>query len=77
MMTDSATGVTFRASASGRPSEYQVHHDGVMVGTVSRFVMGAGQFGASWMATTTDGQRSTPYVRRGDAAVWLVKQAGR
>jgi hypothetical protein len=70
--SDSA-GVHFRELGSGT-SRYEVLHQDRTVGTVARFVMGAGQFGSSWTATTPAGQTSR-FSTREDAAAWLVRQA--
>ena len=54
-----------------------MHHDGVMVGTVAQFRMGAAQFGTTWMATTLNGKTSTRFTSRDAAAAWLVQEARR
>ncbi len=76
-MTGQPTGVTFHASPSHNPAEHHVHHDGVMVGSVAQFRMGAAQFGVTWMATTPNGKVSTRFPSRDAAAAWLVQEAAR
>ena len=62
---------------SGGPgaSKFTVIHGGQAIGTLTKFVMGAGQFGSSWSAATKSGKRSTGFTTRERGAAWLVKQA--
>ena len=77
MMTGQPEGITFHKSRSPNPGEHHVHHDGVMVGSVAQFRMGAAQFGTTWMATTPTGKTSTRFASREAAASWLVQEARR
>jgi hypothetical protein len=47
-----------------------------VIGTVRRFVMGAGQFGERWQATAPDGRQSGPLTSRRAAADWLTQGPG-
>ena len=68
--------VTYQKSGAPGTSNYAVRLDGVSIGTVARFSMGAAQFGSTWMATTPSRKKSTRFTSRDGAAGWLVKQAG-
>ena len=75
-MTDQPTGLSFGKSPTRNPNEHAVYNDGVLIGSVARFQMGAGQFGTTWMATTPDRRTSTHFASRSEAAAWLVQQTG-
>lgn len=66
--------VTYRKTSSRGAVSYEVLLDGVLIGRVSKFHMGAGQFGVKWLATTPAGERSTRFPSRDQAAGWLVGQ---
>ncbi len=67
--------VVYRKTTPPGAGQYEVVSDGVVIGTVGRFRLGAGQFGSRWMATTPTRKRSTQFMTRESAAGWLITQA--
>jgi hypothetical protein len=65
--------LTYQESGGPGSHDYEVRRGDEVVGRVERFVMGAGQFGATWAATRADsGAQQTGFPTREAAAAWLV-----
>ncbi len=73
--TPNPRDVKYRKTSPPGAGKYEVIYKDVVIGTVGRFRMGAGQFGSRWMATTPGRRRSVKYMTRDAAAAWLVQQA--
>lgn len=67
--------VQYRPITPSGAGQYEVVHEGRVVGVVGRFRMSAGQFGSRWVATDPGRRRSGKYTTRDAAASWLVEQA--
>jgi hypothetical protein len=65
----------YRKTTPPGAGQYEVLHEGQVIGKVGRYRMSAGQFGSRWVATTPRRKRSGRYVTRDAAAAWLVEQA--
>jgi hypothetical protein len=68
------TTVRYRKTTPPGAGQYEVQVGDRVIGQVGRFRMGAGQFGSSWVATSTRGTRSGQYTTRDAAAGWLVRE---
>jgi hypothetical protein len=73
--TPNPKSVKYRKALPPGAGKYEVLYQDVVIGTVGRFRMGAGQFGSRWVATTPRRKRSGQYMTRDAAAAWLVQHA--
>jgi dipeptidase E len=74
--TPKSQKVRYRQASPPGAGRYEVVSGDVVIGTVGRFALGAGQFGTRWVATTPDGRTSNRHATRDSAASWLIEQAG-
>jgi hypothetical protein len=73
--TPNPANVKYRKTSPPGAGKYEVLYKDVVIGTVGRFRMSAGQFGSRWVASTPRRKRSGQYMTRDAAAAWLVQQA--
>ena len=66
------TDISYHGTGGPGSHDFEVRREGHVLGRVRRFTMGAGQFGATWMATTASGEQRTGLPTREAAAEWLL-----
>lgn len=66
------TDISYHETGGPGSHDFEVRREGHVLGRVRRFTMGAGQFGATWIATTASGEQRTGLPTREAAAEWLL-----